>query len=748
MSTQMYPMSKPVLIERIKRSAEVCAIILSSPVIEYQLNRRKLNVKWKVNGPNMVVPANCAQPLLILLHQHNVYVQMITNSLPIVQEDRMDPQDLEVYVSVAAYLRDVILAFKEEWEDDGYKTKFRSARLEFHIAMVLTGGTFNDRNVRKMQKKFNVTWDHFAQRVEVTDVMKLNGKAKEYHKLICYKDENMCGLDDYPGVDHGTGSLDMIERFIKAKEASWAAKKEAATSAKPEAPVEKGNGKQGIRDAHEEPAESVNGKERPDENATTSRSHNIVKTSAKMGAIGREHALSKEDKQDKLTMSSSHKRLSDGPKVSDGVRVKRWGPRNLSRKDRQEWMVRIAAEMHPNAGDRCVEQRVISELHIPTSKDHRCNLMRRGCIEGDGVTVTTSLLAWMIERYRILIGLPLDEHLNGQIIPQSPDQYENMQEHDYYEALGIERLYAALVNAEESPGHLIHLAHALGRAAKETNMLSESKPNTLALDPLPPTMFFRPQTPRGQGMSMDNDVQSIIDSSTESTDADEHDQSVSGHASTENEAMCDDVSNASGTSVLHVADACKEDMVIDCNIMSGDGNSMHSDVDDINEDKMDTEEESGHGDDHNDKSRDGTHGEGKRKRAQSLAVSPQVAHDSRDDKKRSKLLDPTLRVSDRADNLHPARSVTVSDGTEAMGVWSMAGYLSLARPIASETHEQSTSIQGRREVHTSEQLVEESTVIPDQGKVPTAEQYIEECEIDNTDTEAISAATQAWLEQF
>ncbi|KAG2354159.1 hypothetical protein BDR07DRAFT_1382473 [Suillus spraguei] len=390
--------------------------------------------------------------------------------------------------------------------------------------MVLTGGTFNDRNVRKMQKKFNVTWDHFAQHVEVTDVMKFNGKVKEYHKLICYKDENMCGLDDYPGVDHGTGSLDMIERFIKAKETSWAAKKEAATSAKPEAPVEKGNGKQGIHDAHEEPAESVNGEERPDENAMTSQSHNIVKASA-MGAIGREHALSKEEKQDKLTMSSSHKRLSDGPKVSDGVRVKQWDPRNLSRKDRQKWMVQIAAEMHPNTGDRCVEQWVISELHIPTSKDHRCNLMTQGCIEGNGVTVTTSLLAWMIERYWILVGLPLDEHLNGQIILQSPDQYENMQEHDYYEVYGIERLYATLVNAEESPGHLINLAHALGRAAKETNMLSKSKPDTLALDPLPPQCFL------------------ALRLHTDREYADEHDQSVSGHASMENEQACSNSKN-------------------------------------------------------------------------------------------------------------------------------------------------------------------------------------------------------------
>jgi hypothetical protein len=97
---------------------------------------------------------------------------MLTNGEPKVKEGRMDPEDLQLYESVAAYLRDVILAFKEEWEGEGYKTKFRSARLEFHMAMVLTGGAFNDLNVRKVTKKFNVTWDNFVDHVEVTDVLK------------------------------------------------------------------------------------------------------------------------------------------------------------------------------------------------------------------------------------------------------------------------------------------------------------------------------------------------------------------------------------------------------------------------------------------------------------------------------------------------------------------------------------------------------------------------------------------------
>ena len=125
----------------------------------------------------MVVPHNCAHPLLVMLHQHGVYVKMFTSGKQMAMDDRMDPEDVQLYQSVAAYLRDVILAFKEEWEGEGYPDQFRSARLEFHVAMVLTGGAFNDKNVRRLQKKYNVSWDDFVEHVEVTDVMKREHSA-------------------------------------------------------------------------------------------------------------------------------------------------------------------------------------------------------------------------------------------------------------------------------------------------------------------------------------------------------------------------------------------------------------------------------------------------------------------------------------------------------------------------------------------------------------------------------------------
>jgi hypothetical protein len=58
----------------------------------------------------------------------------------------------------------------------------------------------------------------------------VHDKEKTYHELLCGKDENMCGLDSYPGIYHEKRSEDMIERFIREREAAWYAKKRTQTT--------------------------------------------------------------------------------------------------------------------------------------------------------------------------------------------------------------------------------------------------------------------------------------------------------------------------------------------------------------------------------------------------------------------------------------------------------------------------------------------------------------------------------------
>ncbi|KAG1830495.1 hypothetical protein DFJ58DRAFT_848445 [Suillus subalutaceus] len=396
------------------------------------------------------------------MHQHNVYVQIITNGAPIVKENRMDEGDLQLYVSVAAYLRDVIYAFKEEWEGEGYKPKFRSARLEFHMAMVLTGGMFTDRNVQKVQKKFNVTWNHFVERVEVTDVLKHLSKI---------------------GRLHGRRRKRLL---------SLQAKKDRKRA-------QKGKFKERIHNAPGDPAEIT-----PSRNLHGNTSE-IVHVAGDTRKAPANHV--------------------------GNVRAQK---RGRSRKNQQA-TVEMAEGTHVDAGKSLIRHSDVSEpLQLfYEAQAHRKDLMGRGLVEGDALLVSTNLVSWMIERYRILVGIPLNAYLGGQLIPQSPDEYSHLTEDDYLEALGIERLYAALVNMEESPDHLNHLAHVLGRAVKGTNTLSDSKPNTQSLDPLPPTMLPIPIPPhwnRGLTRPTNNNVEP--DGSNESTHTGDRDESVSDNVYT------------------------------------------------------------------------------------------------------------------------------------------------------------------------------------------------------------------------
>ncbi|KAG2108229.1 uncharacterized protein F5147DRAFT_652952 [Suillus discolor] len=612
--------------------------------------------------------------------------------------------------------------------------------------MVLTGGTFNSKNVWKVQDKFNVTWQDFVQRIEVTDIMKFNGKEKEYHKLLCCKEENLCGLDDYPGIEHRKETFNMIERFVKEKEASWTAKKEScSTSANPQLPTNNRKGKQVICDAPQGPAESMKGKnvvlssrkvkkllEQEHENTQMSENQKAVRqtsllqetstivqndahsmglASEKGNGNGKGSTHLALEKLDVLTISPRYEPLSDAPEALDGVKSKQ-------------------TEM---------------------SQEHSYDLMQRGFTEGDGVAVSTSPLAWMIGRYCVLVGIPIDNPLNGQLILQSPDEYDNLPEHDYLEALGIECLYAALVNTEESPGHLIHLAHALGRAAKETNILSDSKPNAASLDPLPPTLMPHPRTLQKSTGSAYKPVGSITsvsgsDGSTESRDLEQDDQCMSYHASRPNEVLYildDDVG--------HVSDNR-------CHASKCFASPEFIDIDLISHEMMDMESvKSEHNDHINDDLKEVKDGEVKRKREDEISLSPpiirlffllkasinrnhmsQKAQDGGGDKKRSKLLDSISCLLETPNDLDLMGSAIFSDITSTPGVpgvWCMTHHLLLSEGPLSEADVDAV-MEGPGEDTTANKYVGEHTDTPGQGEAPTT---------NKTGMEQVSAATQLFL---
>ncbi|KAG2079583.1 uncharacterized protein F5147DRAFT_818863 [Suillus discolor] len=576
--------------------------------------------------------------------------------------------------------------------------------------MVLTGGTFNDKNVRKVKKRFNVTWNDFVERVEVADVMK---HEKAYHDLICGKDENMCGLDVFSTITHSKESSDMIERFIKDRKSAWAAKNFIDLEHEEQ---QEGNrntkGKQAIRPATDDAVERKKGKivvrttnehqiiSEQEGGAMKNSKHGVQNTAAVTGNIqdygaanvlaipkgegdgmsDTEHEL---EQLDTLAISSSYQKDDDASEALTKVMESVGAPRKTKQKvnhgtksvdvvknEATHVVAGRAGKKSSNTVTNEEEFKLAAFTSIDAGQgrqaknafltaalvDDTQSLMMRAMIEGDGQDISKKLIVWMIQRFRTLVGVPLDAPLNGQLITQSPDEYHELTENDYFEALGIERLYAALVNAEKSPEHLIHLAHALGRAAKETNILSDSKPETPSLDPLPPTTLPRATTSRMSTIPFKNNIENDQRKSTmKDTHIDDGPVSDQGKAEgksaydTEDRgdrntgdfaadadeddvSMSDNVRNASQVSELHgvhtptnhtiINGVTTEKLDVTQDVPRQDKNNMNINSSNVSTDLMDTEAvNDGKSASNNGNSSVGTPREGKRKKEDSVAFS-------------------------------------------------------------------------------------------------------------------------------
>jgi hypothetical protein len=90
--------------------------------------------------------------------------------------------------------------------------------------------------------------------------------------------------------------------------------------------------------------------------------------------------------------------------------------------------------------------------------------------------VFLKLASWMLLRYRQLANIDMDADIEGAIIPDNPRLRDNVATHQFYEAVGMERLYSAIVHMDTRPRYLTHLFHALGQAITESD-IGQSHPN-------------------------------------------------------------------------------------------------------------------------------------------------------------------------------------------------------------------------------------------------------------------------------
>jgi hypothetical protein len=103
--------------------------------------------------------------------------------------------------------------------------------------------------------------------------------------------------------------------------------------------------------------------------------------------------------------------------------------------------------------------------------------------------VFLKLATWMLLRFRQLSNTDMNADVDGVVIPVDPRTTPFNQESHFLEALGMERLYSAIVHMEARPRFLSHLFHALGRLSHDAE-IGYSDPGAWPISS-PPTVIPR-----------------------------------------------------------------------------------------------------------------------------------------------------------------------------------------------------------------------------------------------------------------
>ncbi|KAG0692219.1 hypothetical protein DFH29DRAFT_882808 [Suillus ampliporus] len=600
---ESFQLSRPILLQDIEHTPEDRKAIVAWELQIVYTKRLGHQVMFLGRGSWMItVPNQYAQALQVVIHQNRVYRNMMVQCDEQVNKDLIDPVDVNLYANVAAYLRDVLHGFEEECDKYmGSADQFRSAHLNFHFALVIAGrSSFTPGSTWKLEKKLGATWESILRGEEVPEIEKWQGEAA-YHALMCITGLSGERVDEFKSkavmaLEKGTGEKGNPKEVVPAEKGKG----------KEVVPVEKGKGKEVV------PVEKGKGKDVVPVNK--GKGKEVIPANKGKGKEvvpadkGKRKAISWTMPVEGRSQMLTIKLLGSGPQgvqkqgtTNQKDSTKKQAKSGGNHSDDQTASVMCSTQI---AAQEALDQFSVMDISLEKDtrgKDKSLSSNPGKDRQGKGVANHLSKAPTVDAQSKGKGNNPLkDTGTSGQgglvgsidLIPQSPDAYPFPHYDDYLEALGLERLYAALGSAEESPGHLVYLFHALGRAALNTNQLSHSNPRFEPLEPLPPTMLGGPRQPPDKNVVADAEdpiedeveVSEMVD-----TGADGDVDSISDKDTDQQEGGEDVEEDGS--------EACAGTMVVDRDLNCG-------------------------GISEGGESREGTDGESKRKRADSLAFSP------------------------------------------------------------------------------------------------------------------------------
>ncbi|KAG2136435.1 hypothetical protein DEU56DRAFT_756341 [Suillus clintonianus] len=123
------------------------------------------------------------------------------------------------------------------------------------------------------------------------------------------------------------------------------------------------------------------------------------------------------------------------------------------------------------------------DIELPTAHEDWTHWNRIAFERGNS-RIFLKLATWILLRMRQLANRPIDGEVDGILVPESPAFLEIDNDANFHEALGMDRLYSALVHMDTHPQYLAHIFHEVGKASSEER-LGCSHPNFRPLPDLP-----------------------------------------------------------------------------------------------------------------------------------------------------------------------------------------------------------------------------------------------------------------------
>ncbi|OJA18369.1 hypothetical protein AZE42_00729 [Rhizopogon vesiculosus] len=300
--------------------------------------------------------------------------------------------------------------------------------------MALLDNAFISEEQASALKKIGMSWEQFRDGQVFAGVKQLKGR--KFHDLFCKEGNNICG-----GARHHDNSVDDIVARILAE------------SSAPESKISKDNIRSDILasttllEKKANPGNSMEG------------GSCMSKSTLRAQGKGKGHnRVSQHEDSDIL-----------------GVRKQDAMPQLTSREEDE-----ILQEPEYSAGYDDAE---LPPMLSTWEGWHRITLQKGKS------HVFLKLATWFLLRSRQLAKSDINAALDSVLIEGHPRDVKYDNDDGYYEALGMERMYSAIVNMEERPGHLAHLFHALGKSFDQS-AVEASNPN---IRPVlsPPTVVER-----------------------------------------------------------------------------------------------------------------------------------------------------------------------------------------------------------------------------------------------------------------